>query len=267
MNYDSLFWFEMKMKRMNYKTTSIIALVSMVIMFGLSWATSAGQFGGRPIGEPGTVQDPLIIPAGWAFAIWSIIYLGLLIFPIYQLTRKTRTDVRWKEVHMLFSLNVILNGVWLVFASYDWLILTVLTIVVMLYTLYRMNELLRAIEKSGEHVHPIFEQFPISVYFAWITLATALNFAGLLAFYEWDRFGLSEVTWSLIIIPIVALIASLVFQKYRDSRYAAVVVWAFVALAVKQWTDFPMIGYMSVAVVLLFGFYMIKGQFSYSSAS
>ena len=38
-------------------------------------------------------------------------------------------------------------------------------------------------------------------------------------FYEWNGFGISEVNWSLIILPIVALIAGLVVKKYRDIPY------------------------------------------------
>jgi len=208
--------------------------------------------GDNPVGQGTTYNEPLVVPAGYAFAIWSIIYLAMIIFPIYQWFIRSEGHALWKKVHQLYTLNIIANGLWLVCASYSWQVITVVIILFMLYTLYRINELLIKIAKDEKPQNYWLERVGFSLYFAWITLASALNISTALAFYDFDGFGISEVVWAIGFISVVALIAGIVFMKYRDRAYAAVIIWAFIALAVKQMDAYPLIGYMSIAVIVVF---------------
>jgi hypothetical protein len=208
--------------------------------------------GPNPVGQTGSYNQPLIVPAGYAFSIWGIIYLGLIIFPIYQWRFRRKGDDRWIPIRQWYALNVILNGLWLVFASYDWLWMSVATIIVMLVSLYKINNLLIQIKSNSEDINYTVERFVFSVYFAWIMLATVLNISAALSFYQWSGWVFSEYQWSLIMLPIIALLAGLVFLKYRDSAFSAVVVWAFVALIVKHISTNPTLAYISIAVVAIF---------------
>lgn len=214
--------------------------------------TTLGLAGHNAVGNTATYNQPLIIPEGYAFSIWGLIYLGLIIFPFYQWSQRKTGDRRWLKVRSLYTVNVILNGLWLVFASYDWLICTVLTIVPMLYTLYRINVLLGEMKNDGIFVNGLFEKFVFSVYFGWITLATVLNVAAALNYYDWQGMGLSQITWAYIMIPVAAVIAAITARKFRDNAYAGVVIWAFAALVVRHYSAEPSLAIMSAAVIATF---------------
>jgi len=235
---------------------SIISVVIMLVLYG---TTATGMMGDNPVGRGGNYEAPLIVPSGYAFAIWSVIYLGIIAFPIYQWIRRKVGTKDWQQLHVLFSINVICNGLWLVAASYDWQWITVGIIIIMLITLYQMNAILVSRKQAGDEINYWLERFPLSIYFAWITLATALNFSSALDFYNWSGLGIDKPTWTLIIITVAAAIAYLVFRKFREAAYTGVVVWAFVALFVRHQGEISSIAGLSFGVVIIFAFLTISG--------
>jgi hypothetical protein len=207
-------------------------------MVTLYLITTLGLVGHTVVGETSTYNKPLVIPEGYAFSIWGIIYLGLIAFPFYQWFKPhdaDNDDPRWIKIRILYSVNVILNGLWLVFAAYEWLILTVIVILAMFYTLYRINDWLFQLNNEGFAVNNLFEKAVFSIYFGWITLATALNITAALDFYNWNGFGLSDQTWALVILPVAALLSAIPVRKYRDNAFACVVIWAYAALIVRHY--------------------------------
>ncbi|NAS13895.1 hypothetical protein [Poritiphilus flavus] len=237
---------------MSRKQSLYLSMGSMFVFVTLYLLTSTGIIGFNPVGEAGSYGAPLVVPEAYAFTIWAPIYLFLIAFPIFQLLKKQEADKSWNEIRVWYSFNVIANGLWLVFASYDWQIGTLLLIVFMLISLFKINGLLLKLKSNGAKVNFWFERIGFSLYFGWITLATALNVSTALKFYQWQGFGISEVSWSLLILSVAALIAAATFWKYRDTAYALVVVWAFTALIVKHLNFEVLIAYLSMAIVTLF---------------
>lgn len=252
---------------MSHRTSQYLALGAMIVMFVLQALSATEFFGPNPVGQTSRDTNPLLVPASYAFSIWGPIYLGLLVFPIYQLITKRDDGMlpvadetvpdrpravggqhpAWIPFRQTFALNVLLNGLWLVFASYSWQWLTVITIVAMLATLFRMNRLLIRISMDGGNVSLWAERIVFSLYFAWVTFATVVNVASALDFYDWAGFGISEVNWTLIIGSVAIAITSYTALKFRDFVYPTVVIWAFIALAVRHWDTNPMI--VSLAMV------------------
>lgn len=239
-------------KIVNLRPSILISIGAVVVMYVLYALTALGYMGDNPVGQGSSYDRPLIVPAGYAFSIWSIIYLGITAFPLYQWFKRKEGHPLWKKVHIWFAINVIANGLWLVLASYDWLWLSLVVITLMLVTLYKINELLITLHNTNEHINYWMERVVMSIYFGWITLATALNVSAALNFYNWNGWGISQEIWSMIILPIVALIAGLVFKKYRDAAYACVVVWAFVALVVRHIETQQTLAIISGSVAILF---------------
>lgn len=242
---------------MSHRTSQYLALGATIIMFVLQALAATEFFGPNPVGQTSRDTNPMLVPATWAFAIWGPIYLGLAVFPIYQLfTKRSNGSAElvdsgvpdepamvqdggqhpdWIIFRQTFAVNVILNGLWLVFASYSWQWLTVVTIVAMLATLFRMNRLLIRIAMDGGKVNFWAERLVFSLYFAWVTFATVVNVASALDFYDWTGFGISELNWTLIIGSVAIVITSYTALKFRDFVYPTVIIWAFVALAMRYW--------------------------------
>lgn len=237
---------------MQYRNSIFLAFGAMLIMLVLYYLSFFGLLGDSPVGRTSVDTEPMIVPAGYAFSIWGPIYLGLIVFPIFQWIKKRTDNPLWHQVRIWYALNVVANGLWLAFASYNWLWLTVIVIVFMLISLYQINTLLIKIKANGDAINFWAERLVFSIYFAWITLATALNISAALNYYDWSAFGLSDLSWSYIILPIVALIAVAVVWKYRDGAYSGVVVWTFVALTIKHWEQYPPLAYLALAIAILF---------------
>ena len=242
---------------MSHRNSRYLALGAMILMLVLYGLTSAGMMGPNPVGSTSNDTAPMIVPAPYAFAIWGPIYLGLIIFPIFQLFKQQDNHPNWIPVRKWYAANVVANGVWLAFASYDWQWLTVGVITFMLVSLFRINQLLREIDASGVERSYWLERLVFSLYFAWVTLATVLNVSSALHFYDWAGFDISEVTWTIVMVVIAALIAGFTSRQFRDSAYASVVVWAFVALARKHWETTPILAYLALAVVVVFAGMMV----------
>ncbi|WP_026231675.1 hypothetical protein [Neolewinella persica] len=242
---------------MSHSSSRFLALVGMLVMLVLYVLNASGNLGPNPIGTTSTATNPLIVPAPYAFAIWAPIYTGLIIFPIFQLFKKRENHPAWIPLRQWFAANVVANGVWLAFASYDWQWLTVAVIVFMLISLFEINRLLRTIEAAKADRSYWLERLVFSLYFAWVTLATVLNVSSALHFYGWDGFGVSEVTWTIIMIVVAALIAGYTSLRYRDPAFAGVVVWAFIALTIKHWAGTPVLGMVAGAVAVVFAGIMV----------
>ena len=151
-----------------------------------------------------------------------------------------------------YAANVVANGVWLVLASYDFVISTVVVIVFMLYSLLKINALLNRIEGVGVSVNYWAERFVFYIYFTWITLATVLNVSTDLKSLGYDGAPLSEVNITLVMMVITAIIAGVTAWRFRSAAYCGVIVWAFSALAVKHADTYPALFYTSIAVAVLF---------------
>jgi len=239
---------------MTHRNSILLSFSAVVIMLILYTLSALGYMGANPVGQTGSYSNPLIVPAGYAFAIWSIIYTGIIAFPIFQWFKRQEGHPLLEQVRIWFSINAVGNGLWLAVSSYNFLWTSVIVILIMLFTLYKMNDLFIRIRRDNGEVSFWGEQLVISLYFAWITLASVLNVSSALHFYNWEGFGISQEVWTMIMLPIAAIIGGLVSWKYKNRAYAGVVIWAFVALIVRHLDVLPMIAYISGAVVITFVF-------------
>ena len=233
------------------KKTLFFSFIGLIVLLTLYTMTLYGFFGPHPIGTTDTSTRPLIVPQGFAFSIWGLIYTGLIAFPIYQLIKRKET-YQWYSLRIWYSLNVILNGLWLVFASYDWLWMTVIIILMMLTSLVKIDHQIREMKKEKIEINYWMESFVFSVYFGWVTVATILNVAAALKFYQWNGWGIPELYWSLIILSVAAVIFVKLFRWYRDQAFISVGAWAFWALALRHWGGLPILAYFSLAIMILF---------------
>jgi hypothetical protein len=72
---------------------------------------------------------------------------------------------------------------------------------------------------------------PFSIYLGWISVATIANASVVLLHLNWDGFGLSETTWTVIML-VVGVISGL-FMTFKRSEvfYTLVLIWAFIGIA------------------------------------
>jgi hypothetical protein len=75
---------------------------------------------------------------------------------------------------------------------------------------------------------------PFSIYLGWITVATIANVTSLLDYLGWNGWGIWPEWWAVIMLVAATIIASAVSITRGDIAYVAVIVWAFVGIALKH---------------------------------
>jgi hypothetical protein len=98
---------------------------------------------------------------------------------------------------------------------------------------------------------------PFSIYLGWISVATIVNVAVSLFNNNWDGFGLVAAVWTVVMMGIAAALGALIIFQRHDMAYPLVIVWALIAIAVRQ-SSIPLIGVtavgLSIALLGLLGF-------------
>ncbi|MBE9076158.1 tryptophan-rich sensory protein [Romeria aff. gracilis LEGE 07310] len=190
--------------------------------------------GGANIGEiANTVfADVKITPANYAFAIWGLIYVGLIGFSFYQARPKLRFDPSLRQTAYGVIGACLCQIAW-VFAfqlRYFWLsVLLMVGILACLIGAYRASH--RAQPPARQRRWLL--QIPISLYLSWITVATVVNVASALVASGWGQWTLAATTWTILMVIVSALIAAVVTTQYKDATFPAVTIWALIAIALR----------------------------------
>jgi hypothetical protein len=172
------------------------------------------------------------LPAGYVFAIWGVIYLGLGAYVIYQGRPSQRQNPIIGKIGWWFVLSSIGNVTWLILFLNNQVALStvaMLVILVSLLAIYLRLGIGRAAVSRGERwaVH-----VPFSIYLGWITVATVANISAML--YDAGNvtafLGISADVWAVIMMSIAAVIALAMVFTRGDAAFALVVVWALLGI-------------------------------------
>ncbi|WP_017325052.1 hypothetical protein [Synechococcus sp. PCC 7336] len=175
-----------------------------------------------------------ITPASYAFAIWGLIYLALFSFGVYQLLPAQRQNPSLRRIGYRLVWACIAQAIWVfLFLSRQFL----LSLLAMLGILLPLIAIYLRLEVGQQRVSPQ-EQWlvrqPISIYLGWITVATVVNVAIALSALDWSGWGISPPVWTAILIIVSAAIATIAATHRKDAAYPLVIVWASIAIAVRQ---------------------------------
>ncbi|HKL34226.1 MAG TPA: hypothetical protein VJ919_16920, partial [Tangfeifania sp.] len=152
---------------------------------------------------------------------------------------KRKEDTELKQTGWWFALGNIANGLWIAAWLNEQMGLSVLLILVLLFSLIMLTIRLR-LEIWDAPVRIIaFVWWPVCIYLGWIIVASVANISVFLVSTGWQGGFISAKIWTIIMIGIATVIY-LILIKTRNMREAAVVgIWALAAIAVKQWQVNP----------------------------
>lgn len=176
----------------------------------------------------------LFVPAGYVFAIWGIIYLGLTAFAAYQLLPGQAANPRFRRMGYLFAQSCLVNAAWLVCWHYELIVLTVFLMVALLALLIAIYLILHAGDAQVTRSETWLARVPFSIYLGWITIATVANVTDLLWSLRWDGFGIAPEIWTVIMLAVGFALATAMAFTRRDAAYTLVIVWAFAGIGVSQ---------------------------------
>jgi hypothetical protein len=206
----------------------LILLLCSLAMPMVSWLSQRGAFGP----DNGTISDrfpTLLVAAGYAFAVWGLIFLLDVVFGIWQALPRQRGDDTLTAIRPVAAAGFALTTVWMPLFSQQlfWLALAVIW-ASLACVLYCAITLVRDPEAKA------WAWVPLSLHAGWLSLAAFLNTAQVVV-----AFGLLPSTnmlpWS---IALFAAAAALLLGANRlmggNPAYAAVALWGLAAVYVEQ---------------------------------
>lgn len=203
------------------KLKPILVIFATIGVIAMNVIASMGYIGDI---TPNVISDKnptFITPAGYAFTIWGWIYLGLIIFSIYQaLPSQFEKFVR---IRTLYIISCLLNCMWIYFWHYEQITISLLAILTLLATLGLINF---ALPRENN----LFARFVFGAYFGWVTVASIVN-----AVIELLYQGVETGYWTAVGLIAAATIVGVYFRhKLPNIAYPLAIAWAITAIAVKQ---------------------------------
>ena len=91
-------------------------------------------------------------------------------------------------------------------------------------------------DRKRSTISKLFTQVPLSIYFAWITIACIANTNSYLNASGWNS-PMHEITWTVLMITITVLITVLIVMTRRNVFYGLVVIWALFGIVLKRMSE------------------------------
>jgi hypothetical protein len=183
-----------------------------------------------------TADSTPVAPAGPAFSIWSVIYVGLLAYAVWQLLPSQANAPRQRLLGYWVAASLLLNAAWILSVQFDQLALSCAVIVVLLAVLARAFLLLVDSHPTGV-AEAIVLDGTMGLYLGWVSIATAANLAAGLTAAGFGGFGWGRDVWAVIVLAVAALVGVLLAIRGRGRLApAASLVWGLAWVAVSRTT-------------------------------
>ena len=220
------------------------ALSALLLATGVSLATAAMilvnflanalPINGQTTGDVTRGYEVYFIPAGYAFSIWSLIYLGLVVYSVYlslAVARGRGADTAL-AIAPWYLLTAVANACWLIAWHHNQFPLSMLLMVVLLAALIVIYR--KLVVRPADSKFELWSvHIPFRIYLGWISVATIANATITLDDAGWNGFGIAEPTWGVIMIAVATVLGLAMAFLHADAAYVAVVIWALVAVAVR----------------------------------
>ncbi|MGR3436728.1 MAG: hypothetical protein ACU0CO_17870 [Shimia sp.] len=219
----------------------------LTLLFAITFAGSSlvidGFAGFEAAQLPIPQENPPIQPAGYAFAIWGVIYLWLIVGSAYGLWRRAQ-DPAWNRARPALIVSLFIGTFWLWIATQSVLWATV--------TIWMMLGTAVAAMLAAPAQDRWLLRAPIALYAGWLSAASFVALAVLLAGYG---IGFGQMGWALVGVPVATLFAAAIQMRAATAMYGVTVIWAFVAIVVANGAAAPMVSGLAalgaVVVILL----------------
>ena len=222
---------------MNNRWLNLLAFIAMLVVNVFATIGKINHTTPRIISD----QFPITFtPAGYAFSIWSLIYLFLLVFFVWSvsvISKFTKTAVHQSYT---FALSCLFNIAWIFAWHYKVIWLSWIFIVALLITLIVLNhEIQKTASLEKTWLENWLDVYPFQIYYGWIIVAVIANTCILLYSFGFKSsfLGIGADLWTVILILIAFTLTWFITFVKNFKAIGCVFMWAVLAIAVKnyQW--------------------------------
>jgi hypothetical protein len=212
------------------------------LAFGISPVFTEGFKGYDKTQFPVLIADPAILPAGYAFAIWGLIYLWLFAHAGFGLWKRA-DDPAWDATRLPLLGSLAIGAIWLAVAVRSPLWASVLI------TLMAAGALV-ALARAPARPDRWLLLAPLAIYAGWLSAATGVSWGVLLAGFGW----LPDTGAALLMLTLVlGLVLTMQLWLRRAPEYGLTVIWALAAVIVRSGGDNPVVSGFAALGILLIG--------------
>jgi hypothetical protein len=227
------------------KALAIFNALSLFVHIAFAYMTQVKAINQKDVSEISAQYETLFTPAGITFAIWGLIYVTLAIMCLYHIViaykhdkfHPANTDL--EQMGGLFILVSLSSAAWLYAWTHDQLSLSVSLIVLQLIGLFAIHQRLHMYDTFKTAGLKVCTQFPLSIYFGWISIATIANISSFLVAKQWDGYGIAPSQWVVIMMSVAILLSVMMILFRRNIYFGLVIAWGFYGIIVKRETVSP----------------------------
>lgn len=219
-----------------------VLVLAATVSFVVSPFLSTGFNGFDPAAFPVRQDDPPVQPAGYAFSIWGVIYLWLLVHAAVGVLRRA-DDAAWDPGRWPLFVSLAIGAAWIPVANVSPPMATLMIWAMLIGALAALR-----IAPRGDRW---LAQVPLALFAGWLTAASWVSVGLMLAGYGL----LGGVSAALVVLPLATAFAVAVqIVLGRAPEYALAVIWALIAVFVANATSQLPVAVLAVAGIGAVGF-------------
>lgn len=217
-----------------------------ILTFTAALAFAAASYSARnfrgydPAAFPVPVVNPPFQPAPWAFSIWGLIFLALIVQAGFGLFRRA-DDADWDAPRWPLLLSMALGASWLAVAMQAPVLATV--------QIWIMAALaLAALARVPKGAEFALRAAPIGLYAGWLTAATMVATGTVLVGYGLLPLGLAS--WVVLAAAVIVGLA-VTARLAPGAAYPAGVIWALIGILAANTANPALVAGAGVAILAL----------------
>ncbi|NJC41562.1 hypothetical protein GGQ87_001820 [Brevundimonas alba] len=231
-------------RRLIVLASAIFAVVVGQTQVLMGWGQTPAEFSAD--------SDATLRVAGYAFSIWGVIYLGILIYAVRQVLKQTGESLLihrlgWPSVAAFLGI-----GWWVVAAAFDWewatVVLIFASLLVLLVPLLANSGAVRALGRTERDRWMVV--WPLALLAGWLTVAAPVNLLTILTGNGDLPTSVSPTVWAMLAIGVVALVALGVTVRLRMLAYALPVAWGLLGAFVAEQERNTPLAYVALAAAV-----------------
>ena len=237
-------------------TRRLIVLASTIFAIIIGYSQTAIGWGQTPA-EFAADSDATLKVASYAFAIWGIIYLGLLVYAVRQVLPQTGESEMinrfgWPSVVALLGI-----GWWIVASAFDWELMTIVLIfgaaAALIAPLLANASRIRLLGRGDRDRW--MTVVPLSLLAGWLTIASPVNLLTVLTGNGDLPAVLPATGWALVAGACASALGLFVSWKTRLLSYPLPIAWGLLGAFVAEQERNPTLAFpiLALAVVTLLG--------------
>lgn len=189
---------------------------------------------GDAIGAVARQYPTPLLAAGWAFAVWTLIYAGFLGYAVFQALPGQRARQVHRKTGWWMAASAVFNIGWVLSFGRGWLpvaelmIIGLLVSVALVFGRYSRTPA----ESTGERV---VARGTVALYAGWVSMATPLGTAATGVWIGLPGAGaLATIAAVVVLLAVTAIVSWAVISGTAVVPFALAAVWAIVGIALND---------------------------------